>query len=181
LLAGVAIEGRRREHAVAEDNGFEDFYRGTRQRVVTFLYAICGERTEAQDAAQEAFVRAGQRWSRISTYDNPEAWVRTVGYRLCLNRWRKAKNRIVACRRHGADSAVGPPSENTVALVTALKKLPLAEREAITLHHLLDLSVADVAAQTGAPVNTIKTRLVRGRRTLASLLGRDISGEHTHA
>jgi RNA polymerase sigma-70 factor (ECF subfamily) len=60
-------------------------------------------------------VRAWQGWSRISTYDNPEAWVRTVGFRLCLNRWRKAKNRIVAYRRHGADSAVGPPSEDTVA------------------------------------------------------------------
>jgi RNA polymerase sigma factor (sigma-70 family) len=166
---------------VGEDNGFEDFYRGTRQRVVTFLYAISGDRTEAKDAAQEAYVRAWQGWSRISAYDNPEAWVRTVGHRLCLNRWRKAKNRIVAYRRHGADSAVGPPSEDAVALVTALKKLPLPEREAITLHHLLDLSVAEVAAQTGVPVNTIKTRLVRGRRTLASLLGRDISGEHTHA
>lgn len=166
---------------MAEDKGFEDFYRGTRQRVVAFLYAMSGDRVEAQDAAQEAYVRAWQRWSTISTYDDPEAWVRQVGYRLCLNRWRKAKNQIAAYRRHGAVSVTGAPGEDTVALLTALKKLPKPEREAITLHHLLDLSVADVAAQTGVPINTIKTRLVRGRRTLASLLGRDLSGEHTHA
>jgi RNA polymerase sigma-70 factor (sigma-E family) len=166
---------------VAEDRGFEEFYQATRQRVVTFLYAMSGDRTEAQDAAQEAYVRAWQRWSTISRYDDPEAWVRTIGYRLCLNRWRKARNRIVAYRRHGATSVAGPPSDDTVALVTALKKLPEADRHAIVLHHLLDRSVADVAAQTGVSANTIKTRLVRGRRTLASLLGRDLSGEHTHA
>jgi RNA polymerase sigma-70 factor (sigma-E family) len=166
---------------VAEDNGFEDFYHGTRQRVVTFLYAMSGDRTDAQDAAQEAYVRAWQRWSTICTYDDPEAWVRKVGYRLCLNRWRKARNRIIAYRRHGADSMVGPPGEDTVALVTALKKLPLPDREAIILHHLLDLSVADVAAQTGVPANTIKTRLVRGRRTLASLLGKELTGRYMHA
>lgn len=161
---------------MAEDNGFEDFYRGTRQRIMAFLCAMSGDLVEAQDAAQEAYVRAWQRWSTISTYDDPEAWVRRVGYRLCLNRWRKAKNRIVAYRRLGADPVTAAPGEDTLALVAALKKLPRSEREAITLHHLLDLSVADVAAQTGVPVNTIKTRLVRGRRTLASLLGRDLSG-----
>jgi RNA polymerase sigma factor (sigma-70 family) len=166
---------------VAGDNGFEDFYHGTRQRVVTFLYAMGGDRTEAQAAAQEAFVRAWQRWSAISTYDDPEAWVRKVGYRLCINRWRKARNRIVAYRRHGPDPVVRPPDENTVALVMALRKLPMPEREAVTLHHLLDLFVADVAAHTGVSANTIKARLVRGRRTLASLLGRDLSGEYTHA
>jgi RNA polymerase sigma-70 factor (sigma-E family) len=166
---------------VAGDDGFDDFYQGTRQRVVTFLYAMSGDRADAQDAAQEAYVRAWQRWSTISAYDDPEAWVRRVGYRLCLNRWRKATNRLAAYRRHGADPVTAPPSEDSVALVTALKRLPVPDREAVVLHHLLDLSVADVSAQTGVPVNTIKTRLVRGRRALASLLGRDLTGEHTHA
>jgi RNA polymerase sigma-70 factor (sigma-E family) len=166
---------------VAVDDSFEDFYQVTRQRVVTFLYAMTGDPAEAQDAAQEAYVRAWQRWPTISGYDDPEAWVRTVGYRLCLNRWRKARNRIVAYRRYGADPAARPPSEDTVVLVRALKRLPAPEREAITLHHLLDLTVADVAAQTGVPASTIKARLVRGRRTLAALLGRDLSGEYTNA
>jgi RNA polymerase sigma-70 factor (sigma-E family) len=166
---------------VAGDEGFAEFYQGTRQRVVTFLYAMGGDRAEAQDAAQEAYVRAWQRWSTISTYDDPEAWVRRVGYRLCLNRWRKARNRLSAYRRHGADPVAAPPGEDSVALLAALRKVPVRDREAVVLHHLLDLSVADVSAQTGVPVNTIKTRLVRGRRTLAALLGRDFTGEHTHA
>lgn len=160
---------------------FDEFYQATRHRLVTFLYAMSGDRAEAQDAAQETYVRAWQRWSDISTYDDPEAWLRTVGYRLCVNRWRKARNRMTAYRRHGPPPAVPPPREDTVALVAALKRLPFRERQAITLHHLLDLPVAEVAVQTGVPVNTVKTRLVRGRRTLAGLLGDEPTEEYAHA
>jgi RNA polymerase sigma-70 factor (ECF subfamily) len=160
---------------------FDEFYQATRHRLVTFLYAMSGDRADAQDAAQEAYVRAWQRWSTISAYDDPEAWLRTVGYRLCVNRWRKARNRMTAYRRHGAPPAAGPPGEDTVALVTALKRLPFPERQAITLHHLLDLPVAEVAAQTGEPVNTVKTRLARGRRALAGLLGDEPTEEYAHA
>ncbi|WBC13059.1 SigE family RNA polymerase sigma factor [Micromonospora sp. WMMA1998] len=152
------------------DGGFEEFYRNSRQRVVTVLYALGGDRGEAQDAAQEAYARAWQRWPRISAYDDPEAWVRTVGHRLLINRWRKVRNSVVAYRRHGPQPAVGPPSENTVVLITALRQLSADQREAIVLHHLADLSVAEIAAQTGVPTGTVKARLSRGRRALAALL-----------
>ena len=168
-------------HAVADHSGFEEFYVGTRHRLITYLYAMTGDRAEAQDAAQEAYVRAWQRWSTVSTFDNPEAWVRTVAYRLCLNHWRKAKNRIAAYLRHGTDPDAEPPSEDTVALIAALKQLSVAERQVITLHHLMDVSVAEVSAQTGMPVNTVKTRLARGRRALADLLDEDTPEEYTHA
>ncbi len=61
--------------------------------------------------------------------------------------------------------------------MAALKRLPVGEREAITLHHLLDLP----AARTGAPLSRIKTRLARGRRTLAGLLGDEPTEEYSHA
>ncbi|MER7894175.1 SigE family RNA polymerase sigma factor [Micromonospora sp. NPDC094482] len=163
------------------DEGFEEFYRTTRHRVVTVLYALGGDLAEAQDAAQEAYVRAWQRWERISGYGDPEAWVRTVGHRLLINRWRKIRNGFAAYRRHGPDPAVGPPSENTVALVTALRRLPDEQREAIVLHHLADLSVAEIAAQTGAPTGTVKARLARGRKSLATMLDTALPEEVTHA
>jgi len=165
---------------VADQSGFEEFYTATRHRLVTFLYAMTGDRAEAQDAAQEAYVRAWQRWSKISTYDDPEAWLRTVAYRLCLNHWRKARNRIRAHLRHGSEPDAVPPSEDTVALITALRRLSEAERKVIVLHHLMDLSVNDVAAQTETPVNTVKTRLARGRRALAGLLDTDTPEEYAH-
>ena len=163
------------------EESFDEFYRTSLHRVGTFLYAMCGDLAEAQDAAQEAYVRAWQRWSVISAYEDPEGWVRMVGLRLCRNRWRKTRNRVAAYRRHGAESVVEPPGDDTVALVTALRRLPAGDRQAVVMHHLLDLPVADVAAQTGVPVNTVKTRLVRGRRTLAALLGITFPEEYANA
>ncbi len=155
---------------MADHIGFDEFYTGTRHRLVTFLYAMTGDRAEAQDAAQEAYVRAWQRWSAVSAYDDPEAWLRTVAYRLCVNHWRKARNRVRAYLRHGTGPDAASPHPDTVALIAALRQLPVGERQAIAMHHLMDLSVADVAAQTGVPVNTVKTRLVRGRRALAGVI-----------
>ncbi|MGC4797557.1 SigE family RNA polymerase sigma factor [Micromonospora saelicesensis] len=163
------------------DDGFEEFYRASRHRVVTVLYALGGDIHEAQDAAQEAYVRAWQRWRRISEYDDPEAWVHVVGHRLLQNRWRKIRNGITAHRRNSPVTAVGPPSENTVALVAALRQLPRDQREAIVLYHLADLSVADIATRTAAPVGTVKARLARGRRALAPLLGTTLPEEVSNA
>ncbi|MFC3503397.1 SigE family RNA polymerase sigma factor [Micromonospora krabiensis] len=163
------------------DDGFEEFYRATRHRVVTVLYALGGDLAEAQDAAQEAYVRAWQRWTKISGCGDPEAWVRTVGYRLLVNRWRKMRSGLAAYRRQGVDVSVGPPSENTVALVTALRRLPEEQRQAIVLHHLADLSVAEIAVQTNTPTGTVKARLARGRKALATLLDTTLPEEVTHA
>lgn len=82
------------------DRRYTEFYEGTWHRVLTYLYAVSGDRSTAQDLAQEAYARAWQRWDTVGEYADPEAWVRTVGYRLCLNRWRKARNRLKAYRGH---------------------------------------------------------------------------------
>ncbi len=164
-----------------QDGRYAEFYDSTWHRVVTYLYAVSGDLSTAQDLAQEAYARAWQRWSTVGQYADPEAWVRTVGYRLCLNRWRKARNRLRAYRRHGAADDAPAPSEDTVALVAALRELPPEQRDAIALHHLLDLPVDDVARQTGVSPNTVKARLTRGRRRLAELLGTDPASEATRA
>jgi RNA polymerase sigma-70 factor (ECF subfamily) len=79
----------------------------------------------------------------------------------------------------GVPSSLPGPGPDAVALVTALAQLPLAQRVTIVLHHLMDLPVADVARETGVPVGTVKARLARGRRALASLLAVDHS-EDSH-
>ena len=160
--------------------GFDDFYRGTRERLLAYLYAVGGDLAEAQDAAQEAYTRALQRWSSVGRMDDPEAWVRTVGWRVLANRWRSLRARAAAYRRHGPPPPHPAPSEETVALVNALRQLPFEQRVAIVLHHIAGLPVASVATETGVPVGTVKARLARGRNALAALLPATdtIPGEH---
>jgi RNA polymerase sigma-70 factor, ECF subfamily len=157
--------------AASDSADFDTFYVATVRRVVLYLYAACGDRSEAQDVAQEAFARAWQHWSRVAGYDDPEAWVRTVAWRLMVNRWRGLRRRLAAWSRMGPpDEVIGSPSPDRVAVVDALQQLPKAQRQAIALHYLLDMPVRDIAASVGVSEGTVKARLSRARGALARLL-----------
>jgi RNA polymerase sigma-70 factor (ECF subfamily) len=156
---------------VKDAESFDAFYTDTRTRLLHQMYAMTGNMADAQEVLQEAYARAWQRWSTVRAYDNPEAWVRTVAWRVAASRWRKARNAVTAMARHGAAEPVPAPEIHNVALVAALKQIPEAQRRAIVLHHLGGLSVEEVAAETDAPTGTVKARLSRGRAALALLLG----------
>ncbi|MEV4713586.1 SigE family RNA polymerase sigma factor [Micromonospora sp. NPDC049374] len=155
---------------MADVEGFDEFYRGSRQRLLGYVYVLTGDLTEAQDAVQEAFIRAWQRWSSVGGYDDPEAWVRVVAARIAVSRWRSLRSRARAYLRHGTVDSVPAPTTDTVEVVAALRQLPEEQRVAIALYYLAGLPVAEVARQTAAPVGTVKARLSRGRAALAGLL-----------
>lgn len=160
-----------------DSDTFDAFYRATRQRLFDALVALTGNRAEAQDVVHEAYARAWQRWRTVGDYADPEAWVRTVARRVAVSRWRRARTALSAQRRMGPVSAVSGPDVESMVLVAALGKLPLKQREAIVLHHLLDLPVAQIASEIGVPEGTVKARLARGRRALAELLAVDLPEE----
>jgi RNA polymerase sigma-70 factor (ECF subfamily) len=149
---------------------FDDFYAASSARLVRALHAMTGDHSEAQDVVQEAYARAWQRWSTVSRYDAPEAWVRQVAWRLAVSRARRAKVGLGKLRRHGPAPDVPALEPDHVALVAALRQIPAEQRRAIVLHHLVGLSVAEVAAECGVPDGTVKARLSRGRSALATLL-----------
>ena len=157
--------------AGSDSADFDAFYIATVRRVVLYLYAACGDRSEAQDVAQEAFARAWQHWSKVAAYDDPEAWVRTVAWRLMINRWRGLRRWLAARARMGPPiDATDSPSPDRVAIVGALQRLPQPQRQVIALHYLLDMSVHDIAVSVGVPEGTVKARLSRARAALARLL-----------
>lgn len=153
---------------------FDDFYTASFNRLVGQIYAMIGDRDEAQDCVQEAFVRAWSHRRQLEKVQAPEAWVRTTAYRLAVSRWR----RTVRSRRQ-PDRALQPAGEiadlspDRVALLGALDRLPDAQRRALVLHHLCDLPLAAVADEVGAPIGTVKARLSRGRAALQTLLSDD--------
>ena len=149
---------------------FDAFYLATAARVVHQVYAVCGDLGEAQDAAQEAYARAWARWPRLSGYDDPEAWVRTVAWRLAANRWRSLRRWLSARARLDAPAPAGEPSPDRVAIVTALRRLPEVQRRIVVLHYIGDLSDAQIVATTGIPAGTVKVYLARARAALAPLL-----------
>lgn len=132
-------------------------------RLVGQLTAVTGNRAEAEDVVQEAFVRALTH--RMARVDNPEAWVRTVAVNLARSRWRRAQRFIGLLPALVPEAAVA--SADHTPLMEALRELPAAQREAIALHHFADLPVVEVAETLGVPVGTVKARLSRARAALA--------------
>lgn len=153
---------------------FDTFYAETHGFLVAHLYAHTGDLGEAQEAAQETYIRAWKDWDRISGYENPVAWIRLVGQRIAVSRWRRARTALKSRIRHGPDRDLPAPGPESVALVAALRKIPEAQRRAVVMHHMGGLSVAEIAAQEGVPEGTVKARLSRGRVALAALLRDDL-------
>jgi RNA polymerase sigma-70 factor (ECF subfamily) len=158
---------------------FDDFYTSSFQRVVAAVYAMIGDRDEAQECVQEAFARAWSHRRKLDRAEHPEAWVRTVAYRLAVSRWRRTvRGRRAPDRALSHAGTTAAPSESRVAVVNALKQLPESQRRAIVLHHIADLPVHAVAREVGAPEGTVKAWLSRGRATLAGLLADEQGATH---
>jgi RNA polymerase sigma-70 factor (ECF subfamily) len=162
-------------HYAAE---YDQFYRACSSRLVGQMYLLTGDREEARDCVQEALERAWARWRTVGRLADPEAWVRTVARNVSISRWRRARNATLAWRRSGPNLDVsGPDTGERDELVAALRRLSVEQRTALVLHHLCDLDVQAVAAETGASVTTVTSRLSRGRAALLAQLPASLSTE----
>ncbi|WP_020520558.1 SigE family RNA polymerase sigma factor [Catelliglobosispora koreensis] len=155
---------------------FDGFYHAHFGDTVAMTYAYTADLGVAQEIAQEAFTRAWMRWRSVSTYDNPVAWVRRVATNLARSRWRQLKYASSYLLRQRPEIEPGPNPDH-VAVVAALRKLPPRQRQAIVLHHLMDLPVEDVAHELEVPAGTVKSWLHRGRTALARELDIDVRND----
>jgi RNA polymerase sigma-70 factor, ECF subfamily len=157
--------------------GFDEFYGACSMRMVRYAYALTGNLADAQDLTQEAFARAWQRWRFVSGCDSPEAWVRRVVANLATSRWRRNRIASAAARDVAVASHLPEVGPDTVALVAGLRKLPEQQRLVLVLHYLADLPVAQVAAELGCPVGSLKAWLSRGRAALAKAISEQCSDQ----
>ncbi|MCI3931617.1 MULTISPECIES: SigE family RNA polymerase sigma factor [unclassified Streptomyces] len=146
---------------------FEEFYAHAAARLTGQLYVMLGDLHEAQDVVQEAFVKGWSRRGRLDRDGRPEAWIRTVAWRLAVSRWRGVRRSASAWQRSGAPPHAEGPGPESVALVEALRELPPQQRRTLALHYMCDLSVEQIAGETGLSPGTVKTHLSRGRAALA--------------
>ena len=157
------------------DDGFAAFYAASYRRLLGQLFAVTGDLAEAENVLQEAYARAFVRWSRVRGYDRPEAWVRRVALNLAAMADRSLRRRARALLRLGPPPVVPELSPELLDLRDALAALPLGQRQVIVLHHLVGLPVEEVARELRLATGTVKSRLARGRASLAGILQSDRS------
>jgi RNA polymerase sigma-70 factor (ECF subfamily) len=148
---------------------FTDLYASSFGRLVGQVTMVTADREAAEDAVQEAFGRLWNQWESLSTHGSPEAWVRRVAINVAISRWRRLRR-----LRPLGDIARAAREDDPVArhdLQRALQALPVRQRHALLLHHVVGLPVAAVAQEMGVPEGTVKSWLFRGREALQRSLG----------
>ena len=82
-----------------------------------------------------SYARLLRRWDTVVHYDDPEAWVRAVAFRLLSNRARKVRNGIRAVGRLPESATPPAPDSDRVDLTQALARLTLTQRQVVVLHY----------------------------------------------
>lgn len=155
---------------VAEAAAFEVFFLAEHERLFQALYLLTGDRYEADDLAQEALLRAYERWDRVGTMDSPAGYV----YRTALNLHR-SRLRALLVRARRVFAAV-PDEDLSSGVATshdvrwALSRLPRGQREALILVEWLGLGSEDAGRVLGIDASSVRGRLHRGRASLRELL-----------
>lgn len=132
-------------------------------------------RDEAEDAAQEAFVRAFSGLATLKKPDSFFSWLLGIAYRVLLERADRERRERVALEEMAADAPSALAREQAwpgdAALEGALAALPEPFREVVLLRYYGGCSCSEVAARLGIPIGTVTKRLSRAyeemRRTLA--------------
>jgi RNA polymerase sigma-70 factor (ECF subfamily) len=151
--------------------------------VYSVLFRLLGNHEDAEDLAQEAFVKAqrGLAWFRGEAAFS--TWVYRIGVHLARDRFRAAARRPPELRfPEEAPAARGEPGEELDrrelgrAVQAAIDRLPERLRTPFVLRALEGLDYADVAAATGVTPATARTQVMQARRILARWLGPFLGG-----
>jgi RNA polymerase sigma-70 factor (ECF subfamily) len=134
------------------------------QIVFRTAYAVCGDAAEAEDATQEAFVKAHRALGRFRLGSPLRPWLLRIVANEARNRRRSAGRREHLAVRAAADARTETvtPDYTATELTAALDRLDPPHREVVLLRHVLELSEAETAGVLGCRPGTVKSRLSRG-------------------
>jgi RNA polymerase sigma-70 factor (ECF subfamily) len=157
---------------------FDRLYRSTYQRVFATLTIILKGPVAAEDATQEAYLRAFHAWRGWKQDAPAEAWV----FRIALNvaftqRRRERLFEIGAILRRLGRPTEGDPSDSVQSdLVRGLRALPPKQASAIVLRHLHGFTNREIAAALNVPERTVASRLAAAKARLQIELGEQMKG-----
>jgi len=158
-------------------SAFEALVRAHQEVAFRTAWVASGGADDAEDAAQEGFMKAFAALGRFRADAPFRPWLPTIVANEARNRRRSASRREALALRApeatAGDLAFEPSPEDAIvaterrqALLDELGRLPDADREVISYRYLLELSEAETAAALGVPVGTAKSRLSRALNRL---------------
>ncbi|MDX8049511.1 SigE family RNA polymerase sigma factor [Lentzea sp. BCCO 10_0798] len=158
------------------DEEFSEFFTSRFDWARRTAYALCGDWSEAEELAQNAFVKAYAKWPGIRR-ETAEGYVRTIVTRLFLDSRRRGRERerpVADLPEHGVGGGFTDPDAR---LNAALQQLGPKQRAAVVLRFVHDLSIEQTAAELGCSVGNVKSQTARGLATLREAYGEPVNSE----
>jgi RNA polymerase sigma-70 factor (ECF subfamily) len=144
---------------------FETFYDAESQTLFQRLWLVTGDRAEAEEIMQDAFLKVWERWERVGAMDDPVGYL----YRTAMNLFRKRYRRAVLAIRRSIRLA--PPrddfadAENRDTVRRVLSTLPPRQRAALVLTEMLGFSPNEAGRALGVQASTIRSLSHQGRES----------------
>lgn len=159
---------RVRSHEAEE--GFEAFFRAEHARLLRALFVVTGDRQEAEDLMQEAFLSVWERWERVRGMTDPVGYL----YRTALNAHRSRRRRLLRAARR---AMLGGPEADELTLAEArdavsraLGRLTVRQRAALVLTEMLGYGSEEAAAILGVRPGTVRSLASQARAALRGLV-----------
>jgi len=149
---------------------FAEFYAAARDDCLRIVLVNVGDQDLAEDLVAEGFTRAWMSWRKVREHPAPHAWVIRTALNAHVSWWRR-RRREVALEGHDMAATASRDLGLDGGLVTALRRLPLRQRQVITLRLLLDLDTETTARVLGISGGTVSAHLKRALDALRSELG----------
>jgi RNA polymerase sigma-70 factor, ECF subfamily len=155
---------------------FEQRLRESSDLAVRVAYGVVRQRQDAEEIAQEAFVKAYRSFSSLRDRSAFRSWLFRMTWRLAIDRWRSDRRRIAREQTSwtGATDAtaesVASANQRAARLWSAIDELPEKLRQTIVLSAIQGYDVREVASLLGLPEGTVKSRLYLARKALAKRL-----------
>jgi RNA polymerase sigma-70 factor (ECF subfamily) len=156
--------------AVESAPEFEEFFEAKRDRLYRALYLLTGNRHEAEELTQDAFLKVWERWDRVAAMERPEGYLFRAAMNLFRSRLRRA--RVAARRTLGRAEARDELAEvvQRDAVLRALASLTPRQRAALVLTELLDLETNETAEMLGVSPGTVRSLCHQGRAALRTTM-----------
>jgi RNA polymerase sigma-70 factor, ECF subfamily len=164
---------------------FEAFVRDYQDMVFTTAYRLLADESEAQDIAQEVFLRAYECFDDLKLSAAAGGWLKTVARNLCLNhltrhrsRWRLFSDLATEENDNPDEQFAAPETgypdietgEQRALLAEALDRLPAFQRVPVVLHYLEEMSYEEIAQNLKISAAKVKIDIYRGRLALRRIL-----------
>ena len=174
-----------------ENNAYAELVDRYKQMVYTLAYKIVKNREDAEEVAQDTFVKAYNALNDFKGDSKFSTWLYKIAYYRSLDYLNKNKRRVETTKIDiseeyniaSLDDALDAleAKDRTEIIKHAIQKLPGEDSVLITLYYFETLSMNEISKVMGISPNTIKVRLFRGRKRLAKILENNLEKEIIHS